>query len=110
LFGTINQINKGKRCSIYFPNYTIYKRDTALFEPIFKTFTEDQIRYHWKQNKDETPFNKEDFKEGSNRFLIFDEFDSIFFESKQNMALLSTTSSCGVTATSHRKGGVENRA
>lgn len=88
---------------MYFPNQTIFKRDTELFDPVFKEFKNLDPKFYWKRKAEETPFNIEDVNPNSLRHLIFDEFDAIFYESRQNMAVLNSTLSCGVTATAHRK-------
>ena len=97
-------MRKGQKVSVYFPNQAIYKRDTELFWYVFKEFESSQPRFHYQKKIEETPFYLEDLNE-EDWTLIFDEFDSIFFESKQFMAVLNQTKSCGVTATAHWKDG-----
>ena len=46
-----------------------------------------------------TPFTSEDFKKDSTFKILVDEFDALYFWSKQFMALLMKKDASGVTAT-----------
>ena len=82
-------MTKGKSVSVYFTNETIMKRDIAVFKSIYAVFDSKDYRFEWKRLKGQTPFKREDAVYDSNRRVLVDELDSLFFRDPQHMLILS---------------------